>query len=92
VAVVDNKVDSEEAAMKTKANEQDTKFDEEVKKLEEENAKISGFKKLEPYNKPVYLIVVATLGAIINGSAQPILGVVFAKMLSLLSLPLWYLE
>ena len=31
--------------------------------------------------------MVATLGAIVNGTAQPILGVIFAKFLGILSAP-----
>jgi hypothetical protein len=45
-----------------------------------------------PYNSPKFLLVTATLGAMINGSTQPILGVVFAKLLSLLSAPMLLLE
>jgi ATP-binding cassette subfamily B (MDR/TAP) protein 1 len=55
-------------------------------------AKISGFKKLLPYNNPKILMVVATFGAMLNGSSQPILGVVFAKLIGLLSTPTWYLN
>ena len=57
----------------------------------EENKKISGYTKLQPYNKPVKLVVIATFGAIINGTVQPIIGVVFAKILGLLSAPKEYL-
>lgn len=37
-------------------------------------------------------MVVATFGAMLNGSSQPILGVVFAKLIGLLSTPTWYLN
>lgn len=77
--------------MKEKADKVDALYKEGIDKMEEENKKISGYTKLAPYNKPTYLIVIATLGAILNGSAQPILGVVFAKMLGLLSAPKEYL-
>ena len=55
--------------MKEKADKADALYKEEIDKLEEENKKISGYTKLQPYNKPVKLIVIATLGAIVNGSA-----------------------
>jgi hypothetical protein len=45
-----------------------------------------------PYNNPKFLLFTATFGAMINGSTQPILGVVFAKILSLLSAPMEMLE
>lgn len=73
--------------IKEKADKADALYKEELEKLEEENKKVSGYSKLAPYNKPMYLIIVATFGAMINGSLQPILGVVFAKMLGLLSAP-----
>lgn len=78
--------------MKEKADKADALYKEELDKMIEENKKISGYKKLEPYNKPAYLIVIATIGAMINGLAQPILGVVFAKILTILSTPKEYLE
>lgn len=71
--------------MKEKADKADALYKEEIDKMEEENKKISGYTKLQPYNKPFGLIIVATLGAIVNGSAQPILGVIFAKFLGVLS-------
>lgn len=46
------------------------------------------FKKLLPYNKPVYKIILAVLASANNGAAMPIFGVVLAKMLGLLSMPL----
>ena len=76
--------------MKEKADKTDQLYKEELDKMEEENKKVSGYTKLEVYNKPVYLIVIATFGAILNGSAQPALGVVFAKMVGLLSIPKEY--
>jgi fibrillarin-like rRNA methylase len=62
-------INLQDATMKEKADKADALYKEEIDKLEEENKKISGYTKLQPYNKPVKLIVVATLGAIVNGSA-----------------------
>lgn len=86
------KVDPIEAQMKEKADKADKLYQEELDKLAEEHKKKSGYDKLAPYNKPFYLIIVATLGAMVNGLLQPTLGVVFAKMLGLLSAPKEYLE
>jgi len=73
--------------MKTKIDAIDKKVEDENKKLEEENAKVSGFSKLYPYNTPKYHFFIATFAAAINGSSQPLLGVAFAKVLTLLSTP-----
>jgi ATP-binding cassette, subfamily B (MDR/TAP), member 1 len=78
--------------MLEQADEIDKKKQEELDKLAEENEKIGGYTKLQPYNKPVYLIVLATIGSIINGAVQPVLGIVFAKILTLLCTPKEYLE
>lgn len=86
------KVDPIEAQMKEKADKADALYQEQLDKMAEENKKKSGYDKLAPYNKPTYLIVVATIGAMVNGLMQPTLGVVFAKMLGLLSAPKEYLE
>jgi len=45
-----------------------------------------------PYNVPKYHMVMAIIAASINGSSQPLLGVAFAKVLTLLSTPKEYLE
>jgi hypothetical protein len=37
-------------------------------------------------------MIPAILGAMINGACQPLLGVVFAKLIGLLSAPLEYLD
>ena len=85
-------VDPLEVKMKTATDEIDSKYEEEMKTLAEEKAKTSGYAKLAPYNNPFYLIIIATFGAIISGSVQPILGVVFAKLLGLLTAPLELLD
>jgi hypothetical protein len=60
-----------------------------IEKQSENVAKISGYKKLFPC-KNLKSLLMATLVAMIDGSYQPILGVVFAKLLSLLPTPIWY--
>ena len=54
--------------------------------------KVAPFRKLLPYNKPVYAIFVAIIASANNGAAMPIFGVILAKMLGLLSLPLWVFD
>ena len=58
----------------------------------EKHAEKSPFMKLLPYNKPVIFIVVALIASANNGSAMPLFGVFFAKMLALLSIPLSMFE
>jgi ABC-type multidrug transport system fused ATPase/permease subunit len=53
--------------------------------MEEENAKTSPFKRLYPLNKPRYLIFTGVLGSIISGAAQPILGIMFAYVMTYLT-------
>lgn len=74
-----------------KADEIDQKEQDHLDELAKENEKVSGFSKLFPYNNPKSIIPVAVLGAILNGSFQPILGVLFAKLLNYLSVPFVYL-
>ena len=54
-----------------------------------EHAKTKPFRKLLPYNKPAWKIIVAILASANNGAAMPIFGVILAKTLGLLSLPLY---
>lgn len=70
----------------------DEKLEAEHKALAEEFAKTSGFSKLMPYNKPVHFIPMAILASMISGSAVPIFGVYFGRMLTLLSTPKYYYE
>ena len=52
------------------------------------HAEKTPFKKLLPYNKPISYIVTAIIASANNGAAMPVFGVILAKMLGLLSLPL----
>lgn len=60
--------------------------------MAEENKKISGYTKLEKYNKPVGIIFLAGFGALVASAMQPILGILFAKFLGILSVPKEYLD
>jgi hypothetical protein len=70
--------------------------DEELKKVFDdvvaEAAKTSGFNKLMPFNKPLILIPLASIGAAINGSAMPIFGMFFSFILTILTAPKDVLE
>jgi hypothetical protein len=57
----------------------------------DENAKISSFKKIYKYNEPKILIVVAIFMSAISGASQPIFGVIFSKVMNLLTVPLAYI-
>jgi ABC-type multidrug transport system fused ATPase/permease subunit len=63
-----------------------------VDEFKNELAKKTPFSKMLPYNRPKILIVTAFLASAIDGCANPMLGIFFAKMLSTLSMPLWYWE
>jgi len=76
----------EEAKLK-EADLIDEKREKEVEAIMEKHAEKSPFMKLLPYNKPVIFIVVALIASANNGSAMPLFGLVFAKMLALLSIP-----
>lgn len=68
----------------------DKKDEEEKKKFDaivEKAAETSGFSKLMPYNKPSYLIFVAVINSVINGSAMPVFGLIFSMILSVLTAP-----
>ena len=79
--------DPEIAKKKEEADAKDKILKDKQDKLEEENGKISGYSKLEAYNRPIYHVVIASVGSIIVGAANPILGLIFAKMLAILSTP-----
>jgi len=47
-------------------------------------AEAGGFCRLLAYNRPKILIVVACLASMVNGAAQPVMGIVLARMLTIL--------
>jgi hypothetical protein len=57
----------------------------------EEFSKTSGFKKLLKYNEPKALIFIAIFMSAISGSSQPIFGIVFSKVMNLLTVPMNYI-
>lgn len=77
----------EELDMMKKVNSKDEEYAEELKKLKEENEKTSISSKLFELNDPLYLMVIALVGATLLGTTQPIFGLYFAKVISVLSVP-----
>ena len=71
--------------MLSKAKTKDEATETQLKELELENEKVSGFDKLMPFNKPAYLIVVGCIAALINGALMPICGIVLSKLLAYLT-------
>jgi hypothetical protein len=78
--------------MKDKCDAQDAKKESEAKELEEECKKTSEFNKLMEYNHPKFWIPIGIILSLINGVANPYLGIVFANILTLLTVPVRYLE
>ena len=54
--------------------------------------KTSAFKKLIPYNQPKIFIFTACFASAVDGAAMPVFGVIMSKMLTVLSMPLWFWE
>ena len=71
--------------MLDKLKEKDNEADAAIKKLEEENAKVSMFKKLLPFNNPSYLIVSGVISSVFLGTMQPVVGIILSKLLAYLS-------
>lgn len=80
-------VSAEDLAMLDLVNAKDAKEKEVFDKFVVEAAKTSAFSKLIPFNKPSGLIFTASFGAVLNGSAMPIFGLIFSFVLTVLTSP-----
>jgi len=69
------------------ADKQDAAKEKIAADLAEEYKKTGGFTKLMEFNNPKILIAIGLLCTIPSGLANPICGIAFAKILSLLSIP-----
>lgn len=58
--------------MLDKADEQDKEYEEKLKKLQENNAKISGFTKVWPYSQPKLYVFLAVFASILKGGGSPV--------------------
>jgi hypothetical protein len=88
----DNKLDEEELKMFEDVNKVDKEADKELKKFMEEKKEAGVFKRLAEYNKPCYLIIIGLFGAAVNGSIQPFIGVIFGKLMTLMTTPPTWME
>jgi len=73
------------------AKEKDEKEEEEIKEYLKPFNETSDFNKIFKYNNPIILIPIACLCSAAAGFTQPFLGVIFAKVMNLLTVPvdLW---
>lgn len=74
------------------AKKNDEQQEELVKSHLEQQSKESNFKRILKYNDKLALVIVASLFATINGFVHPYLGIVYGKVLTLLIIPMEYLE
>ena len=77
--------------MLTKIDKIDKKADEERKAAQDKLNKIGVFTKIHPLNRPRYFVALGIIGALINGSIQPMLGLMMAKLITVMSIPRQYL-
>jgi hypothetical protein len=87
-----NTVDPEEEEMKRKCDENDKVLQEKIDKLTEENNKVSGFKKLLPYNNPSYFIFIGCFCALFTGASMPVVGVILSELLTYMTAPFELLD
>ena len=83
-----NDLSPEEQEKMELADKQDSEKEKLAKELAEKCAKTSGFTKLMKFNNPKILIAIGLFCTIPSGLANPICGIAFAKILSLLSIPM----
>ena len=60
--------------------------------MTEENEKISGFKKILPYNKPAYFIFIGCFCALFTGASMPVVGVILSELLTYMTAPFELLD
>jgi hypothetical protein len=77
----------EEKDKKDQADANDAKIDADIKRLMDENEKLSSFGRLMVYQRPAVLILIACISSLITGAAQPVTGIVFSKLMGMLSTP-----
>jgi hypothetical protein len=83
-------ISPEEQKMKEDCDKVDAEKDTKVQALAEEN-KGNDFSKLMVYNNPKILLVIGLFTIIPSSLANPVCGIAFAKILTLLSLPVEFL-
>lgn len=66
----------------------DKKEEEDLEKYLEQFKKDSNFSKLMEHNRPLWLIFFACVCSAAAGFTQPYMGVIFAKVMNLLTVPI----
>lgn len=84
-------ISPEELKMKEECDKVDAKKDAKVKAQAEKNEQVGEFSKLMVFNNPKILLVIGLIMIIPSSLANPVCGIAFAKILTLLSLPVEYL-
>lgn len=74
----------------TKAEEMDKQEKEEIDKVLEKCKETSDFMRVMEHSEPAYLIVIACIASAFVGFTQPFLGIIFAKIMNLLTIPKEY--
>lgn len=69
------------------AKEKDKNEDEEVEKYLKPFKDEGNFNKIFKYNDPIWLIFIACIFSAAAGFTQPYMGIVFAKVMNLLTVP-----
>jgi len=88
---LDVELDPRVKEKKEKFNKVDEEEAEIQKKREEENEKIGNMTKLWKYNNPKWYIVMGSINAAISGVCTPVIGIAFAKILAVMTMPEAYL-
>jgi hypothetical protein len=69
------------------AEAKDKKEEEEIEEYLK-SVKVKGdFMRVMALNEPLFLIIIACIGAAIAGFSQPYMGVIFSKVMNLLTVP-----
>ena len=80
-------MDPIEKEMHQLINKYDEEYEEKLKKILEDNEKIGSFSKVWPFNSPKILVLPAILGSIMKGLTMPIYGIVFSRVMTILTVP-----
>lgn len=82
----------EEIAMAEKSDKLDKEYEDACKVVTEAKDKEGVLSKLMQFNNPKFLLILGVFMTIPSSLANPVCGIAFAKILTLLSLPIPYLK
>mmetsp|Transcript_41198 Transcript_41198/g.62679 ORF Transcript_41198/g.62679 Transcript_41198/m.62679 type:complete len:371 (-) Transcript_41198:1272-2384(-) len=80
-------LDEDEINITKDANKRDEDVEKQLKEMKEEFEKTGAFSKLMPYNRPTILVIIAVVGALLNGGIMPAFGVILSQLLAALTIP-----